>query len=182
MSDQNNERQKADLVRFGVHPDDIFEDKASGRNMDRRGWRACWREIHEGDLLVIHAIDRLGRDLVEVAQTVRDLHAKGADLKVLSMDIDTRTITGRLIFNILAAMAQWERELIVERTKSGLANARAQGKVGGRRPKATDAQLIAARRRIDRGAEGADVAKELNMTRAGLYKAFDRLRKEGKLK
>lgn len=184
MSDQDNQRQIDALTAAGVHPDEIFTDVASGRNMERRGWKACWRAIQPGDVLVIVSIDRLGRDLIEVAQTVRDLHAKGADLKVLGMDIDTRTITGRLVFNILASMAQWERELIEERTRSGLAAAKARGKIGGARPKNTTADYLAARKRIDKGEDASKVAASLPnpVTRGGLYKTFDRLRREGKLK
>lgn len=184
MSDQDNRRQKDALIAAGVDQNDIYVDTASGRNMRRKGWQACWRDLRDGDVLVIVSIDRLGRDLVEVVQTVRDLHDKGADLKILSMDVDTRTITGRLIFNILAAMAQWERELIEERTRSGLAAARERGKLGGARPKNSAQDYIAARRRIEKGEDGSAVAASMPnpLSRSGLYKAFERLRREGKMK
>lgn len=141
MSDQNNQRQIDELVRFGVAAVDVFTDVASGKNMDRPGWEACWKDLREGDLLVIHSLDRLGRDLLEVVKTIRALHDKGANLKVLSMDIDTRTPVGQLIFHVMAAFAQFERELILERTRHGLAKARERGVVGGRQRKWTDEQI-----------------------------------------
>jgi hypothetical protein len=110
MSDQDNRRQIDDLIRFGVDARDIYEDKASGRDMKRPGWQAAWKDLSEGDLLVVHAIDRLGRDLIEVVRTVKELNERGCDIKVLSMDLDTRTPTGRLLLSFMAAMAQWERE------------------------------------------------------------------------
>lgn len=142
--DQNNQRQIDEMVAFGVARCDIFEDTASGRNMQRPGWESCWKDIRPGDLLVIHSIDRLGRDLIEVVQTMKALHEKGANLKVLSMDIDTRTPTGMLLFHFVAAMAQWERSLMLERTRHGLQKARERGRVGGRKSDFTDEQIMEA--------------------------------------
>ncbi|WP_336764007.1 recombinase family protein [Asaia sp. VD9] len=177
-SDQNNEHQIDSLIKFGVDPRDIFEDKASGKNMARPGWKDCWRDIREKDILVVHSIDRLGRDLVEVVQTVKALHDRGADLKVLTMDLDTRTPTGRLIFAVVAAMAQWERELIVERTRNGLAAARARGKKGGRKPILTDEQVTEALARIQAGENAQTVAAEYGVSRQAIYKRSKNMRKE----
>lgn len=177
-ADQTNAHQIDELIKFGVDPRDIFEDKASGKNMARPGWQACWRDIREGDILVVYSIDRLGRDLIEVVQTVRDLHEKGADLKVISMDLDTRTPTGKLVFAVVAAMAQWERELIVERTRNGLAAARARGKTGGRTPTLTDQQVLDAMARIQAGEKAAVVAKEYGVSRQAIYKRAKDMREE----
>lgn len=177
-SDQNNEHQIDSLIKFGVDPRDIFEDKASGKNMARPGWKDCWRDIREKDILVVHSIDRLGRDLVEVVQTVKALHDRGADLKVLTMDLDTRTPTGRLIFAVVAAMAQWERELIVERTRNGLAAARARGKKGGRKPILTDEQVTEALARIQAGENAKTVSAEYGVSRQAIYKRSKNMRKE----
>jgi len=180
MSDQNNQRQIDELVRFGVSPDDIYTDRASGRNMKRPGWQACWKDLREGDLLVVHSIDRLGRDLVEVISTVNALHAKGADLKVITMDLDTRSPTGRLIFSIMAAMAQWERELIVERTNHGLQAARARGIVGGKRPEFTDEQVLEAYHLYGMAGGARHLTykpkrgKERSMSLSGFRKAVER--------
>lgn len=177
-NDQNNESQIDRLLHFGVEPAAIFQDKASGKNMARPGWKNCWKELRDGDVLVVTAIDRLGRDLIEVVQTVKALHDKGADLKVLSMDLDTRTATGRLIFAIIAAMAQWERELIVERTVNGLAAARARGKTGGRKAVLSDSQVAEAMTRIQAGEKSAEVAADYGVTRQAIYRRAKSMRKD----
>lgn len=177
-NDQNNQSQIDQLLHFGVEPAAIFQDKASGKNMERPGWKNCWKELRDGDVLVVTAIDRLGRDLIEVVQTVKALHDKGADLKVLSMDLDTRTATGRLIFAIIAAMAQWERELIVERTVNGLAAARARGKTGGRKAVLSEAQVAEAMTRIQAGEKAAQVAADYGVTRQAIYRRARNMRKD----
>lgn len=146
--------------------------------MERPGWKNCWKELRDGDVLVVTAIDRLGRDLIEVVQTVKALHDKGADLKVLSMDLDTRTATGRLIFAIIAAMAQWERELIVERTINGLAAARARGKTGGRKAVLSDSQVAEAMTRIQAGEKSGEVAADYGVTRQAIYRRAKNMRKD----
>lgn len=176
MSDQDNRRQIDDLTNFGVDVRDIYTDIASGKTMKRPGWQACWQDLSEGDLLVVHAIDRLGRNLVEVVSTVHAIHSKGCDIKVLSMDLDTRTPTGRLIFAIVAAMAEWERELIVERTRHGLKAARARGKVGGADKRISDEQVREAMARIIAGEMVGRVATSLSISRQGLDKRIKKIR------
>lgn len=178
MSDQDNRRQKDELVRFGVDPRDIWEDKASGRDMERPGWKACWHDLREGDLLVVQSIDRLGRSLVEVAQTLKALHEKGCDLKILSMGIDTRNPMGRFIFGVMAAFAEMERELIRERTLSGLAAARAKGRTGGAKKRVSDAQIRAAIDRLSNDEMKRDVAASLNISRQALDKRINQLREK----
>ena len=103
-------------------------------------------------------------------------------MRALNMDIDTTTPNGELVYHILAGLAQWERRLIVERTKSGLAAARARGKVGGAKPKATDKQVLDAHALVQNGMDGKEAAARIGLTRGGLYKAFLRLKREGKIK
>jgi DNA invertase Pin-like site-specific DNA recombinase len=143
-SDQDSQRQVDELVRVGVDPRDIFHDKASGKNMNRPGWELLWKKLEPGDVLVVHELDRLGRDTLELIRTVRDLREKGVHLKVLTMPFDTRTPEGKLVFTIIAAMAQYERRLILERTMSGLARARERGIVGGAKAKRSDDEVAAA--------------------------------------
>lgn len=173
MSDQDNLRQKDALIAYGVDPRDIFEDIASGRNMKRPGWHDCWRDLRAGDVLVIHAIDRLGRDLIEVSLVLRDIHAMAAELVVLNqLGLDTRTPTGRMIFSVLLALAQWERESIVERTRHGLAVARANGRVGGSKKRVTDEQIGAAFTRYQAKEGISKLARELGITTQALYRRF----------
>jgi DNA invertase Pin-like site-specific DNA recombinase len=170
MSDQNNQRQIDELTKFGVDPRDIFTDSASGKTMNRPGWKALAKDIREGDLLVVHALDRLGRSIVDVIRTIEELEKRGVMVKVLTMDIDTRTPIGRFVIHIMAAMAQMERELIVERTRHGLAKARERGRTGGRPQRITDEQVKDAIRREKKGEFVSDIAKEYGVSRNGLYK------------
>jgi len=138
--------------------------------------------LREGDVLVIQAIDRLGRDVVEVARTVQELNERGVGLVVLNQQgLDTRTSTGRMIFHVLLALAQWERESIVERTKHGLAVAREKGRIGGAAPKVPDAKIIQGVKRMARGARAKDVADELGISRSAIYKRRLQLQRDGKL-
>jgi DNA invertase Pin-like site-specific DNA recombinase len=179
MSDQNNDRQRDELIRYGVDPRDIFEDKASGRNMKRPGWHDCWRDLRAGDVLVVHAIDRLGRDLIEVSLVLREMQVKGVELVVLTqMGLDTRQPTGKMIFSVLLALAQWERESIVERTKHGLAAARARGRIGGSKKKVSDEQIAAALERYQAKEGISKLARELGITTQALYRRFALMRKE----
>jgi DNA invertase Pin-like site-specific DNA recombinase len=142
MSDQNNQRQVDELAKFGVNPIEVFGDKASGKNMERPGWRACLRELQDGDWLVVWSIDRLGRNLEEVIRVERELREKGVTLKALAQDINTSTAAGRMIFHILVTVAQFEREWSTERSMHGLMKARERGTMGGRRKTYTDKQIV----------------------------------------
>jgi DNA invertase Pin-like site-specific DNA recombinase len=144
MSHQNTQRQVDDLVRAGVAAIDIFGDMASGKDMDRQGWKACVRDLQAGDVLVIHSLDRLSRDLVHTMKTLQDLAENGVRLKVLTLDFDSQTPMGRFVFAMMAAFAQFERETIHARTVHGLDSARARGIIGGRRVQWSKAQVRAA--------------------------------------
>ena len=177
MSDQSTERQIDALVKAGCDADAIFTDKASGRNMLRPGWRDCWRYLREGDVLVVLSVDRLGRNLINVIETVTKLQERKIGLKVLSGAIDTTTSSGRFMLAVVAAMAEWERELIVERTLSGLRVAKERGKVGGRKRTISEAQVQDAIRRQGRGESIRDIAKEYGVSPNAIYK---RIKEGGK--
>ena len=138
------------------------------------GLAACLKALREGDLLILWKLDRLGRDLRHLINTVHDLTARGVGLKVLTGQgaaIDTATPAGKLVFGIFAALAEYERELISERTVAGLALARARGRKGGRPFKMTAAKL-----RLAMAAMGhqetkvGDLCRELGVTRQTLYR------------
>lgn len=183
---QLHDLQRDALVGAGVLTEQIYEDSASGRKEDRPGLESCLKALRSGDTLVVWKLDRLGRDLRHLVNTVADLTKRGIGLKVLAGEgasIDTTTANGRLIFGIFAALAEFERELIVERTKAGLAAARARGRKGGRPFKMTPAKL-----RLAQAAMGkpetvvADLCAEIGITRQTLYRFVDpsgRLRAEG---
>lgn len=144
---QTNQRQVDELVQAGVSPIDIFGDEASGATMERPGWAACGRELREGDTLVIYSLDRLSRDLVHTMTTLRALNDRNVTVRVLTMDFDSRTPMGRFVFSMMAGFAQFERDIILERTRHGLAKARERGRFGGAVQKYTDEAIERAYKR-----------------------------------
>ena len=123
MARQVLDLQKDALLAAGVDPQHLYDDRASGMRDDRPGLTHCLKALREGDTLVVWKLDRLGRDLRHLVNTVHDLTTRGIGLKVLTGQgaaIDTTTPAGKLIFGIFAALAEFERELIAERTRAGL--------------------------------------------------------------
>ena len=141
---QVSDLQRDALIAVGVSEAHIYEDKASGSKNDRPGLAACLKAMRAGDILVAWKLDRLGRDLLHLVRTVNELTEREIGFRVLSghgAAIDTTSPSGKFVFSVFAALAEFERELIVERTKAGLVAARARGKVGGRPYKMTAAKL-----------------------------------------
>ena len=141
---------------------------------DRPQLAACLKALRNGDTLVVWKIDRLGRDLRHLVNIVHDLTERGIGLKVLTGQgaaIDTTTATGKLVFGIFAALAEYERELIRERTIAGLASARARGRTGGRPYKMTPAKLRLAMASMGKPETRiGDLCQELGITRQTLYR------------
>ena len=171
---QSTDLQRDALISAGVRPDHLYEDQASGRRDERPGLMACLKALRDGDTLLVWKLDRLGRNLRHLVNTVHDLTARNVGLKVLTGQgaaIDTTTAAGKLVFGIFAALAEFERELISERTVAGLASARARGRKGGRPFKMSAAKL-----RLAMAAMGqpetivGDLCKELGVTRQTLYR------------
>lgn len=148
-SDQNGDAQRDALKAAGCER--IFEDAGvSGKLATRPGLDGCLAYLREGDTLVVTKLDRLGRSLPHLIETVNTLGDRKINVQCLDRgEIDTTTAAGELIFNIFASLAQWERRLISERTKEGLAAARARGRKGGRKPALGPAQATAAREMYD---------------------------------
>lgn len=171
---QTTDLQRDALLAAGVEPDRIYEDHASGKRDSRPGLEACLKALREGDTLAAWKIDRIGRDLRHLVNTVHDLTKRGVGLKVLTgqgANIDTTTANGRLVFGIFAALAEFERELIIERTKAGLASARARGRNGGRKPKMTAAKLRLAQAAMGKPeTKVSELCAELGITRQTLYR------------
>lgn len=141
---QSLDLQRDALAAAGVAPEQIYEDRASGKRDDRPGLKACLKALRHGDVLVVWKLDRLGRDLAHLVAIVRDLEKRDVGFKVLAgqgAEIDTSTPGGRLIFGIFAALAEFERDLIHERVMAGLSAARARGRRGGAPYKMTAAKL-----------------------------------------
>ena len=171
---QTTDLQRDALLAAGVEPDALYEDKASGKKDDRPQLAACLKAIRAGDTLLVWKLDRLGRDLRHLVNIVHDLTERGIGLKVLTGQgaaIDTTTASGKLVFGIFAAQAEYERELISERTTAGLAAARARGRKGGRPFKMTPAKVrLAAASMGKPGTNVGELCKELGITRQTLYR------------
>ena len=162
------------LVRAGVAAKRIYEDRASGKRDDRPNLEACLKALRKGDVLVVWKLDRLGRNLRHLVNTVQDLADRGIGFKVLSgqgAEIDTTTAAGKLVFGIFAALAEFERELIRERTVAGLQAARARGRSGGRKFTLTKAQVRLAQAAMGKkGTIVSELCAELGITRTTLYR------------
>jgi DNA invertase Pin-like site-specific DNA recombinase len=181
-----NSQQDA-LLAAGVLPEQIYQDFSSGKNDNRQGLIACLKAIRKGDTLIVWKLDRLGRNLKHLVDTVHDLSSKGVDFKVLSgqgAQIDTATPQGKLVFGIFAALAEFERDLISERTKAGLNAARARGRNGGAPYKMTAAKLRLAQVAMEnKETKISELCKELGITRQTLYRHVSpdgELRNDGK--
>jgi len=166
---------QADALRgAGIAERNLYSDTASGKRDDRPGLENCLKALRSGDTLVVWKLDRLGRNLRHLVNTVSDLTERGIGLRVLTGQgaaIDTTTAAGKLVFGIFAALAEFERELISERTRAGLAAARARGRTGGRKPKMTPAKIrLASAAMGKRGTVVGDLCEELGITRATLYR------------
>jgi len=179
--------QKDALIAAGVLPDQIYQDCSSGKNDNRQGLISCLKAVRKGDTLIVWKLDRLGRNLKHLVDTVHDLSSKGVDFKVLSgqgAQIDTATPQGKLVFGIFAALAEFERDLISERTKAGLEAARARGRNGGAPYKMTTAKLRLAQVAMEnKETKISELCKELGITRQTLYRHVSpegELRNDGK--
>lgn len=150
----------------------VFEDRASGARADRPGLRAALEYAREGDVLVTWKLDRLGRSLPHLIETVSALERRGVGFRSLTEAIDTTTPGGRLVFHLFAALGQFERDLIRERTRAGLAAAAARGRTGGRQPVVTKEKLRRARELVARGLTVRDAALRLKIGKTALYEAM----------
>jgi len=174
---QVTDLQRDALLAASVDARHLYEDATSGKRDDRPGLAACLKAQREGDTLVVWKLDRLGRDLRHLVNTVHDLTNRGIGFKVLSghgASIDTTSASGKLVFGIFAALAEFERELIIERTKAGMAAARARGRNGGRPYKMTAAKLrLAQAAMASRDTKVGALCAELGISRQTLYRHVD---------
>jgi DNA invertase Pin-like site-specific DNA recombinase len=167
--DQDLALQMDALKRAGCER--MFTDKASGAKVDRPGLTQALAYVRDGDALVVWKFDRLGRSLPHLIETVTALQARSVGLRSLTENIDTTTPGGRLIFNVFGALAAFERDLIRERTKAGLAAA-ARGRQGGRKPVVTSDKLTRARGLLANGLTVREAAMRVKVGKTALYRAL----------
>lgn len=148
----------------------ILQDKMSGSRMTRPGLTDAISQVRKGDSFVVWKLDRLGRSVKGLIELVATLEKKGAHFKSLTDQIDTSTPAGRFFFHVMASLAQMERELIIERTRAGLAAARRLGRVGGRKRLMTDSKIESAKKLIDSGKPPRQIARDLGISVPTLYR------------
>jgi DNA invertase Pin-like site-specific DNA recombinase len=172
---QDTDRQEADLLAAGVRRDDLYVDLGvSGARASRPKFDQAITALHAGDTLVITTLDRLGRSTQNMLVFAEELRARGAGLRVLNLgggDVDTSTPMGQMVFTVMAALAQMELEIKRERIRDSVSKRRAAGRdLGGRRQAFTDSQIRNAQRLIVAGEPTSQVARDLGMSRATLYR------------
>lgn len=171
--EQNLDLQMDALTAAGCER--TFQDKASGKLDSRPGLDAALDYARPGDRLTVWKLDRLGRSVAHLVTTVCELQDRGVEFRSLTDQIDTSTASGKLIFHVFCALAEFYADLGAERTKAGLDAARARGRVGGRRAVMTQDKVRAAQQMRDSGGfTGQQIADTLGVSRAALYRALPR--------
>ncbi len=170
-ADQNLDAQIDELARHGCSR--VFADTASGTLNERPQLAACLDHLRDGDTLTVVRLDRLGRSVPHLVQVTNEIAERGIGFASLREAIDTTTAVGRLFFHVMAGLAQFERDLIVDRTMAGLASARARGRKGGRRAVLTGDKLTTARNLYKEGKMTVQqIAEVVGVSRASIYRAL----------
>jgi DNA invertase Pin-like site-specific DNA recombinase len=172
-NDQELNLQVDALLAHGVIKEHLFFDKLSGAREDRPGLLACNEVLRRGDTLVVWRLDRLGRSMRHLVNLIEDLKERGIGFRSISDGmIDTTSASGELVLNIFSALAQFERRLIQERTKAGLAAARARGRKGGRPPMDRNQPRVILANKLfcDRSVCIDDICATLKISRSTLYR------------
>lgn len=167
--DQILDLQLDALTAHGVEI--IYREQASGKSTARPELENCLKALRDGDTLVVWRLDRLGRNLADLVQTVNALEARGVGFTSLTESIDTHSPTGKLVFHLFASLAEFERNLIRERTLAGLKAARARGRNGGRPKKLTEKEIAMVRALMaNRENSVGDIAKQFGVDRSTVYR------------
>lgn len=166
--EQNLDLQIRSLEKAGC--DKIYQDKISGAARDRPNLSLTLEVLREGDTLVVWKLDRLGRTVKGLIELIHQLEQRGVNFKSITDNVDTSTPSGRFFFHVMASLAQMERELLAERTKAGLAAARARGRTGGRKRKMNKSKIESAKKLLNSGVHPTEVAKNLGVSVPTLYR------------
>jgi DNA invertase Pin-like site-specific DNA recombinase len=167
-TDQDQALQQDALAKAGAHQ--IFTDTASGAKTSRPALDELLSTLRPGDTVVVWRLDRLGRSLKHLIDVFSDLESKGVAIRSLTESLDTSTPGGRLIFHVFGALAEFERDLIRERTNAGLVAARARGRTGGRPSVWSPEKLQTAQDLLAQGTDIATVSRILGVSRASIYR------------
>lgn len=177
-TDQNLDSQKALLIKAGC--EQILEESISGKDTDRPELIKLRQMVRDGDTVIVTSLDRLGRSLTDLVQIVNEFKDKGVIFKSLRESIDVSSAVGKMQFQMFAIFAEFERELIRERTKAGLMAARARGRKGGRKSVFTEKEAQKIRELYDKGITAKDIAKMHNVTPKTIYAYLKKTKKQAK--
>ena len=171
-NEQNLDLQRDALLKAGVSAKNLYTDKITGTKEERPGLEQALSHLREGDTLVVWRLDRLGRSLKHLIETVTALQGQGIAFQSITENINTSSATGQLVFHIFASLAEFERSLIKERTIAGVAAARARGRKGGRPRLDTSWSKVAMAKRLyaDKTNTPDDICETLHISRATLYR------------
>jgi DNA invertase Pin-like site-specific DNA recombinase len=174
-NEQNLDLQRDALIKAGVEAKDIYTDKVTGVKAQRPGLASALSHLRAGDTFIVWRLDRLGRSLKHLIETVASLQEQGVAFKSLTENIDTSSATGQLVFHIFGALSEFERNLITERTVAGLQAARARGRKGGRprRNPESGKATLAKKMYQDSSISIPEILKTLNISKATLYRWLD---------
>ena len=177
--DQNMDLQMDALKKEGCDPEYIYSEHISGVKTDRPKFQQCLKFLRSGDILVVWRLDRLSRSLKELITIADLLEERGVELVSIMDRFDTSTSMGKAMFNMIGVIAQLERDLISERTKAGLAAARARGRRGGAPRKHTRKQILAAvNMKWDTNRTHAEICEIFSMKHSTLHRYAQEIRKE----
>lgn len=166
--------QRSDRQLEGVELDEVFEDRASGKDLNRPQWEAAAKYLRRGDVLFVHSMDRLARNLTDLLATVQALNDRGVEVRFVSENLSfepgaSTNPMARLMLSMLGAVAEFERSLILERQREGIALAKQRGAYAGRKRALSDDQVEQVRQRLHAGEKIARVAREMGISRQTVY-------------
>jgi DNA invertase Pin-like site-specific DNA recombinase len=175
-NEQNLDLQRDALIKAGCNEKNIFTDKITGTKAERKGLEQALSHLRSGDTMVVWRLDRLGRSLKHLIETVTKLQRQNIAFQSITENINTSTATGQLVFHIFGALAEFERNLIRERTIAGLEAARARGRLGGRPQLQASSGKVAMAKKLysDKTNEIDEICKILHISRATLYRYLNK--------
>jgi len=160
------------LVDAGCDPKHIYADKISGAKWSRPELDKALAFMRAGDTLVVTRLDRLGRNVRETIMTISDLGDRGMNVQVLEPKLDTSDPMNKVVITIMTALAEWERDLLIARTREGVAHARSEGRVAGPKPKLSAERVRLLRKAVDDGESIASLARTFGVSRQTVYRAL----------